>query len=136
MTSTASSTDTRQEQSSLEQRQTWQQRLRRFGYRAPGPGDDVRDRLVPPYTEPSGRLLVGTMESIATYHMPPLLEFFHHRYPGLQVVLRPGAGAETVQALRQGSLDLGLLTDVETGHAGTDGVVRSVKSRTPTLGAA
>ncbi|WP_406303816.1 LysR family transcriptional regulator [Streptomyces sp. NBC_00885] len=74
-------------------------------------------------TEPSGRLLVGTMESIATYHMPPLLEFFHHRYPGLQVVLRPGAGAETVQALRQGSLDLGLLTDVETGHAGTDGVV-------------
>lgn len=56
MTSTASSTDTRQEQSSLDERQTWQQRLRRFGYQASGPRGDVRDRLVPPYTEPSGRL--------------------------------------------------------------------------------
>lgn len=56
MTSTASSTDTRQEQPPLEKRQTWQQRLRHFGYRAPGPEADVRDRLVPPYAEPSDRL--------------------------------------------------------------------------------
>src|SRR5690606_10587244 len=66
VTSTASSTDTRQEQSPFEQRQTWQQRLRRFGYRGPGARDDVRDRLVPPYTEPSGRLW-------ATLGMPPRL---------------------------------------------------------------
>ncbi|MEU0752999.1 dolichyl-phosphate-mannose--protein mannosyltransferase [Streptomyces albogriseolus] len=56
MTSTASSTDTRQEQSPLEQRQTWQHRLRRFGHPASAVRGDVRDRLVPPYTEPSGRL--------------------------------------------------------------------------------
>ncbi|MFJ5301178.1 dolichyl-phosphate-mannose--protein mannosyltransferase [Streptomyces sp. NPDC088350] len=55
MTSTASSTDTRQGQAPHEQRPSWQQRLRRFGYAA-GPRSDVRDRLVPPYAEPSPRL--------------------------------------------------------------------------------
>ncbi len=49
------STDTRQGQAPPEQRPSWQQRLRRFGYTA-GPGSDVRDRLVPPYVQPSPRL--------------------------------------------------------------------------------
>ncbi|WP_081235683.1 dolichyl-phosphate-mannose--protein mannosyltransferase [Streptomyces viridosporus] len=56
MTSTASSTDIRQDQAPHEQRPPWQQRLRRFGYSARSPRGDVRDRLVPPYTEPSERL--------------------------------------------------------------------------------
>ncbi|MET9965746.1 phospholipid carrier-dependent glycosyltransferase [Streptomyces sp. NPDC006356] len=55
MTSTASSTDTRQGQATHEQRPSWQQRLRRFGYTAT-PRSDVRDRLVPPYAEPSPRM--------------------------------------------------------------------------------
>ena len=55
MTSTASSTDTRQDQAPQDRRPSWQQRLRRFGYSA-GPRSDVRDRLVPPYAEPSPRL--------------------------------------------------------------------------------
>ncbi|MET7703383.1 phospholipid carrier-dependent glycosyltransferase [Streptomyces sp. NPDC005485] len=55
MTSTASSTDTRQGQAAEEQRPSWQQRLRRFGYTAPS-RSDVRDRLVPPYTRPSPRI--------------------------------------------------------------------------------
>ncbi|TPQ22011.1 dolichyl-phosphate-mannose--protein mannosyltransferase [Streptomyces sporangiiformans] len=57
MTSTASSTDTRQEQGVEEQRPSWQQRLRRFGYTS-RPRSDVRDRLMPPYAEPSPRLWV------------------------------------------------------------------------------
>ncbi|MEU6366164.1 phospholipid carrier-dependent glycosyltransferase [Streptomyces sp. NPDC046931] len=55
MTSTASSTDTRQGQATADQRPTWQQRLRRFGYAAPE-RSDVRDRLMPPYSEPSPRI--------------------------------------------------------------------------------
>ena len=53
MTSTASSTDTRQGQGQAadDRRASWQQRLRRFGYTAP-PRSDVRDRLVPPYAKP------------------------------------------------------------------------------------
>ncbi|MDX6361280.1 MAG: dolichyl-phosphate-mannose-protein mannosyltransferase [Streptomyces sp.] len=55
MTSTASSTDTLQGQATEEQPPTWQQRLRRFGYTAK-PRSDVRERLVPPYAEPSPRI--------------------------------------------------------------------------------
>ncbi|MFF3911193.1 dolichyl-phosphate-mannose--protein mannosyltransferase [Streptomyces sp. NPDC001848] len=55
MTSTASSTDTRQGQATTDPRPSWQQRLRRFGYAA-RPRSDVRDRLVPPYTRPSPRI--------------------------------------------------------------------------------
>ena len=38
-----------------DQRPSWQQRLRRFGYTAE-PRSDVRERLVPPYVRPSTRL--------------------------------------------------------------------------------
>ncbi|MFH0519926.1 dolichyl-phosphate-mannose--protein mannosyltransferase [Streptomyces sp. M41] len=55
MTSTASSMDTRQDQAPHEQRPSWQQRLRRFGYTA-APRSDVHDRLVPPYVQPSPRM--------------------------------------------------------------------------------
>ncbi|MGW1890226.1 dolichyl-phosphate-mannose--protein mannosyltransferase [Streptomyces sp. NPDC002004] len=55
MTSTASSTDTRQGQASVEQQPSWQLRLRRFGY-AERPRAGVRERLVPPYTRPGPRL--------------------------------------------------------------------------------
>ncbi|MFE1308786.1 dolichyl-phosphate-mannose--protein mannosyltransferase [Streptomyces sp. NPDC058755] len=58
MTSTASSTDLRQGQAPHDQRPSWQRRLRRFGYTPAkdAPSGDVRDRLVPPYVEPSPRL--------------------------------------------------------------------------------
>ncbi|WP_314222170.1 dolichyl-phosphate-mannose--protein mannosyltransferase [Streptomyces zaehneri] len=58
MTSTASSmdsTDYRQGQTPPDQRPSWQQRLRRFGYTAE-PSADVRERLVPPFAQPSPRL--------------------------------------------------------------------------------
>jgi dolichyl-phosphate-mannose--protein O-mannosyl transferase len=61
VTSTASSTDTRQDLAPHDQRPSWQQRLRRFGYPAhpAGPGSDaggVVERLVPPYAQPSPRM--------------------------------------------------------------------------------
>ncbi|MEV6739368.1 phospholipid carrier-dependent glycosyltransferase [Streptomyces sp. NPDC051104] len=66
MTSTASSTDTRQGQAAEEPRPSWQQRLRRFGYAA-RPRSDVRDRLVPPYNRPSPRIwaTIGLRSDVA-----------------------------------------------------------------------
>jgi dolichyl-phosphate-mannose--protein O-mannosyl transferase len=55
VTSTASSTDTRPGQEPRDEQPSWQQRLLRFGH-TPRPASDVRDRLVPPYTEPSPRM--------------------------------------------------------------------------------
>ncbi|MET9855156.1 LysR family transcriptional regulator [Streptomyces sp. NPDC006450] len=73
--------------------------------------------------EPSGVLTIGTMESITSYRMPPVLEFFHHRYPQLQLQLRPSLCAETLHSLRQGSFDMGFLMEAETRHPGVDSEV-------------
>ncbi|WP_236053377.1 LysR family transcriptional regulator [Streptomyces musisoli] len=72
---------------------------------------------------PSGTLAIGTMESVTSYRMPPLLEFFHHRYPKVQLSLRPSLCAETRHALRQGTFDIGFLMEQETRHPGLDSVV-------------
>ncbi|MEU6402971.1 phospholipid carrier-dependent glycosyltransferase [Streptomyces sp. NPDC046985] len=58
MTSTASSTDTRQDSAPCDPRPPWQRRLRRYGHTADpaAPAADVRERLAPPYTRPGPRL--------------------------------------------------------------------------------
>ncbi|GKQ39643.1 LysR family transcriptional regulator [Streptomyces sp. A012304] len=77
--------------------------------------------------EPSGTLAVGTMESLTSYRLPPLLELFHHRYPKVRLSLRPTLGDETRRALRQGTYDLGFLMEAETEHAGLEAEVLAVE---------
>ncbi|MFG2870646.1 LysR family transcriptional regulator [Streptomyces sp. NPDC048338] len=73
--------------------------------------------------EPAGTIAVGTMESLTSYRLPPLLELFHHRYPQIRLTLRPTLGDETRQALRQGTYDLGFLMEPETEHDGLESEV-------------
>ncbi|MEV8590204.1 LysR family transcriptional regulator [Streptomyces sp. NPDC051180] len=73
--------------------------------------------------EPSGPIAVGTMESLTSYRLPPLLEYFHHRYPKVRLTLRPTLGDETRQALRQGTYDVGFLMEPETEHEGLESEV-------------
>ena len=77
--------------------------------------------------EPVGALTVGTMESLTSYRLLPLLELFHHRYPGVRLSLRTTIGDETRQALRQGTYDVGFLMERETEHAGLDVAVLAVE---------
>ncbi|NUR68188.1 MAG: LysR family transcriptional regulator [Streptomyces sp.] len=77
--------------------------------------------------EPSGTLAVGTMESLTSYRLPPLLEFFHHRYPKVRLSLRTTLGDETRQALRQGTYDVGFLMEAETAHPGLESEVLAVE---------
>ncbi|MFF8609020.1 LysR family transcriptional regulator [Streptomyces sp. NPDC015346] len=70
--------------------------------------------------EPAGSIAVGTMESLTSYRLPPLLELFHHRYPKVRLTLRPTLGDETRQALRQGTYDVGFLMERETEHEGLE----------------
>ncbi|MFJ3720463.1 LysR family transcriptional regulator [Streptomyces sp. NPDC090057] len=77
--------------------------------------------------EPAGTLTVGTMESLTSYRLPPLLEFFHHRHPAVRLALRTTIGDETRQALRQGTYDVGFLMEAETEHPGLDSTVLAVE---------
>lgn len=80
--------------------------------------------------EPSGVLTVGSMESITSYRMPALLEYFRHRYPLLHIVLRPSLCAETCHALRQGMFDFGFLMEAETRHPGVQSEVLGMEPLT------
>lgn len=53
--------------------------------------------------EPEGAISVGTVESLTSYRLPPLLELFHHRYPKVRLSLRPTLGDEARQALLRGT---------------------------------
>ncbi|MFJ3584788.1 LysR family transcriptional regulator [Streptomyces sp. NPDC090127] len=79
--------------------------------------EEARDRTTG-QGEPSGVLTIGTMESFTSYRMPPVLEYFHHRYPRLQLALRPSLCQDTCESLRQGTFDLGVLMEPETEHPG------------------
>lgn len=63
------------------------------------------------------------MESLTSYRLLPLLEFFHHRHPRVRLSLRTTIGDETRQALRQGTYDVGFLMEEDTEHPGLDVVV-------------
>ncbi|HEX5596874.1 MAG TPA: LysR family transcriptional regulator, partial [Micromonosporaceae bacterium] len=80
-------------------------------------------RNLHPEREPSGVLTVGTMESITSYRLPPLLELFHHRYPKLQLSLRATSCTATRAALRQGTFDVGFLMEYEREHPGLASIV-------------
>ncbi|MFJ6519221.1 LysR family transcriptional regulator [Streptomyces filamentosus] len=73
--------------------------------------------------EAAGTITVGTMESLTTYRLPPLLEYVHHRHPGVRLSLRPTLGDATRQALRQGTYDLGFLMEAGTEHEGLESEV-------------
>ncbi|QEU92622.1 LysR family transcriptional regulator [Streptomyces kanamyceticus] len=73
--------------------------------------------------EPSGTIAVGTMESLTSYRLPPLLELFHHRYPGVRLSLRTTIGDATKEALRQGTYDVGFLMEPERVHPGLESEV-------------
>lgn len=79
--------------------------LREEAYAAvqPGPGG-------------SGRLVVGTVESLTTYRLVPVLADLERRYPELELSLRPGLGAATQLAVQQGSCDLAFLIGVDTDY--------------------
>jgi DNA-binding transcriptional LysR family regulator len=77
--------------------------------------------------EPSGTLTVGTMESLTSYRLPPLLEYFHHRHPKVRLALRTTIGDETRQALRQGTYDVGFLMEEQTVHPGLESAVLAVE---------
>ncbi|MFF9340870.1 MULTISPECIES: LysR family transcriptional regulator [unclassified Streptomyces] len=73
--------------------------------------------------EPAGTITIGTMESLTTYRLPPLLEYVHHRHPAVRLALRPTLGDATRQALRRGTYDLGFLMEAGTEHEGLESEV-------------
>ncbi|TCP55485.1 DNA-binding transcriptional LysR family regulator [Tumebacillus sp. BK434] len=63
-------------------------------------------------TEASGTLTIGTIESLAAYFLPPLLQAFQARYPRMNLQLKPGLEPGVIQSVKDGDCDIGLILDV------------------------
>lgn len=58
---------------------------------------------------PRGALRIGAIPTMAPYLLPPLVRTLHHRWPAVELQLREVQTARLVEAIEEGSLDLGLL---------------------------
>ncbi len=97
------------------------QRLLPYAERIVDMADEARLAVKEP--DIGGIVTVGAVESIATYRLSPVVEFFHHRFPEMQLVVRTSSCPDTELALRRGDLDLGFLMASETSHPGLSGIV-------------
>ncbi|MBB4909175.1 LysR family transcriptional regulator [Actinophytocola algeriensis] len=73
--------------------------------------------------QPHGRLEVGTVESLTTYRLLPLVEYLYRRYPDLRISLRSPACGETIARVRDGGLDCAFFVDSAASHADLETVV-------------
>jgi DNA-binding transcriptional LysR family regulator len=59
----------------------------------------------------AGTMTIGTIETLAAFYLPPILQAFRKRYPRITIALQAGNEAWVVQAVKDGQCDLGLILD-------------------------
>jgi len=59
----------------------------------------------------TGTLTIGTIETLAAFYLPPVLQAFRETYPRMTITLQSGNEASIVQAVKDGQYDLGLILD-------------------------
>lgn len=60
----------------------------------------------------AGRLDIGTVESVTTYRLLPLVEYMYRRYPTVQISMHASGCGETLSQVRQGRLDCAFFVDI------------------------
>ncbi|MZE81035.1 LysR family transcriptional regulator [Streptomyces xinghaiensis] len=68
--------------------------------------------------QPHGRLDIGAVESLASYRLPPLVEYLFWRYPKLQVSIHTAASGTSVADVRDGRLDCAFIIDTRHEREG------------------
>ena len=61
----------------------------------------------------AGRLSVGVSSTAATYILPPVLRRYRDAYPGVEMSVRTGPSAHTVDLVADNVVDLGIVMDFE-----------------------
>ncbi len=59
-----------------------------------------------------GTITIGTIETLAAFYLPPVLQSFRQTYPKITIALQSGNEISIVQAVKDGHCDLGLVLDV------------------------
>ena len=85
---------------------------------------------VPGHNEPGGTLTIGSVESLCTYRLAPVLMAFRSRYPRVELVFRTGICADLRKEVSHGELDLAFTLE-KAGH--DEALVFDVLMREPML---
>ncbi len=72
--------------------------------------DEARVAL-DPTQELRGRLTIGSVESLCTYRLPPLLHVFRERYPNVELILQPDMCRNLRRGLAEGEYDAAFILD-------------------------
>jgi len=56
-------------------------------------------------------LQIGTTESLAAFFLPPYFQALRHKYPAVNLTIKPLTQGEIAQKLKNGELDLGIAID-------------------------
>ncbi|MFE7778871.1 LysR family transcriptional regulator [Streptomyces sp. NPDC057445] len=70
--------------------------------------------------QPHGCVDVGTVESLTSYRLLPMVEYLYRRYPKVQVSLHAGAGTGAIAAVRDGQLDCAFVVGSPEEHEGLE----------------
>jgi DNA-binding transcriptional LysR family regulator len=66
-------------------------------------------RMVRSGSEPEGRLMIGSPESVLTYRLPDVLSRFQKKYPKVELQFRPYWDGSVVTELENGNLDVAIV---------------------------
>ncbi len=62
-----------------------------------------------------GRLRIGTGTTTLLFFLPPVLEAFRQKYPGLEMQVVTGTADHLIQEIQAGNLDVGLVSEPREG---------------------
>ncbi|MDE2127410.1 MAG: LysR family transcriptional regulator [Armatimonadetes bacterium] len=65
----------------------------------------------------AGRLSVGASVTAATYILPPLIQRYRERWPGVELSIHTGASAAVAAQVVAGTVDVGIVTGLQYGRA-------------------
>ncbi|WP_188890290.1 LysR family transcriptional regulator [Paenibacillus radicis (ex Gao et al. 2016)] len=60
-----------------------------------------------------GTLVIGAIDSLSAYFLPPYLQRLRRMFPGLNIQLQPERESNIVSKVKEGEFDIGLLLDVK-----------------------
>jgi len=73
---------------------------------------DRAEKAVRTRGEPHGRVDVGSIESLTSYRLLPLIEYLYTRYPQIQISVHSSDHGDAISGVRDGRLDCAFFVDV------------------------
>ncbi|RAL26608.1 LysR family transcriptional regulator [Thermoflavimicrobium daqui] len=86
---------------------------------------DEAKKVVQAGHEPSGTLIIGAPETLASFRLPEVIQKYKQLYPQVRITLKPGVCWEMRNLLRRGELDVAFLLEpiVEDGDLNIEALV-------------